>query len=121
MKDAFTFDIPERTERVTELIKIQKLSISAITYEYKLRLTKKCKVKVKLEKPTFSVHCELTVKLKAGIRMNEIWQSGGVKYVVVAVDNVAQDALLISTGEPVDSFNLPKTFLYIGSAYVGEN
>lgn len=120
-KDTFTFDMPERTERVTELIKVQELNVTLMNPKYKLKLTKKRRIRVKIENRTFSVHCKLTVKLKAGIRINEIWQSGGVKYIVVSVDNFAQDALLISTGEPVDSFNLPKTFLYIGSAYVGES
>lgn len=124
MKDVefeeYTWNTPPRESRVTTLKKIEELNVTALTPDYKLKLTKKGKVIVKWMKLGFSVDCRLTVELKAGIRMHEIWQSGGIKYRVVAVDNVAQDALLISTGEPVAVFDYPDTFLFVGSACVGE-
>lgn len=120
MKDVEFEEYPPRISRVTDLIKIQELNVTALLPKYKLKLSKKGKIKVKMGSPMFRVGCKLTVELKAGIRMHEIWQSGGIKYRVVAVDNVAQDALLISTGEPTPSFSLPNTFLFICSQYLEE-
>lgn len=113
--EEFTFDMPKREARTTELIKMLELTANACTPQYKLKLKKNGRIKVKITNISINVTVKLTVEVKSGIRKNETWHSNGTNYRVV--DITETHATLINESINMAKFVLPSTFLYMGIQY----
>lgn len=109
------FNMPKKEARVTELIQILELTANACTPQYKIKLKKSGKIKVKITKISINVTVKLTVEVKSGIRKNETWHSNGTNYRVVNVTET--HATLINESVNMTKFVLPSTFLYMGIQY----
>lgn len=111
----YKFDMPEKKIRTAKLLRVVTLDVNTIEPEYKIKISRKGKVKVKTKKNRFILKAQIVVEREESMQIQDIWQSRGTNYIITTM--TPKEANMVNVCSVLKHFSYPDDFVFIASTY----